>query len=46
MNDEPANPLAPLALLATLEIALALVQAEILTPDELRAMIGLGPRPA
>lgn len=43
MNDEPANPL---ALLAALEIALALVQAEILTPDELRTMIGLGPRPA
>ena len=38
MNDTPHNPL---EMLAALEIALALVNAGILTADELRDMIGL-----
>lgn len=38
MNEETPNPL---EMLAALEIALALVNANILTADELRAMIGL-----
>lgn len=38
MTDETHSPL---EMLAALEIALALVNAGILTGDELRAMIGL-----
>lgn len=38
MTNELANPL---TMLAALEIALALVNAGILTADELRVMIGL-----
>ncbi|MFG6081396.1 hypothetical protein ACEUZ9_002016 [Paracoccus litorisediminis] len=38
MNDETQNPL---TMLAAMEIALALVNAGILTVAELRAMMGL-----